>query len=193
MVLTQITQTQKKIIIATTVVVIAFIVFWLFIYAPAKRRMVGLKAQLQAKEQEVKDIQMMAAQGGTLEESITLLNKRFVNLEDKFPAKEEEALRKISDFARQLRIDIISIQPESKHPVSFKQEGPLGIDQRVCQSIFIAIDLRCSYGELVRYIELLRQELPALITVEKLAITRERARESRRLKVDLGFNLYLLS
>lgn len=193
MFLSQTTQNQKKIIIAALIAVVTFLIFWSMIYLPSKKRVSQLKAELAAKEEEIADIQMMAGQDGSLEQRMTLLKERLLKLEEKFPAQEEEALQKISDFARQLKITLISIKPSQREAVILSGREPLAIDQRVCQSISVVADMRCTYAELVEYMKLLRDELPALAIVENLELSRDNATQPGALRVKLGFKIYLLS
>lgn len=189
----QVTQAQKKIIIAVIIFIVVFIIFLSFVYAPSKRKVSQLKSELAAIEQELKDIQMIAGQAGSLEESIALLKERFIILEGKFPAKEEEVLRKISDLAHQLKINFTSFTPGAKKIVTQSDGTSLKVDQRICRSVTVTIEMNSSYESLVKYIKALNHDLPALITVEKLELSRTGAFSSGSLSVKLKLKFYLLS
>ncbi|MCF7908234.1 MAG: hypothetical protein K9L86_05145 [Candidatus Omnitrophica bacterium] len=191
--LNQITQSQKKIIIITVIVLLAFIIFWSLIYSPSRKKVAALKLELANIEKEVSDIEKIALEAGSLEKGITLLKERFSALEGKFPVKEEEALSKISDLARQSNISIISFKPGAKQAVLQGKKEALAIGQRICQSILVAIEINCTYTELVQYIERLRSELLALVTVERIEIIKDSSAKDRKLKVSLDFKIYLLS
>ena len=192
-ILEQITQAQRKIIFAAVIDLSVFILFLSLIYMPSRRKVAKLKAELQSIEQEVAEIKKIASQAGSLEKSITLFKDRYSVLQGKFPAKEEEAISKISDLARQLRINIISLKPGAKQVVFSEGKEGLAIEQKVCHNILVAIEMDCTYAELVKYLELLNEELPALVTVETIEIANGGPVTPGKLRVNLSFNLYLLS
>ncbi|MBU1112432.1 MAG: hypothetical protein KKH93_00980 [Candidatus Omnitrophica bacterium] len=188
-----ITKTQKKIIIAASLAILVFVIFLFFVYIPGKKEMSQLKSTLQAKQKEIQDIQMMVDQGQPLEESIRMLKERFDFLEGKFPVKEEEPLRMISDLARKAKVNLVSINPGPKKNLVDKNQKNLTVDNKACQRITVAISLDCSYKDLVKYIELLKQELSALVIVDNLEVNKNNSGSNRDLKVRLGISFYLLS
>jgi len=194
----EITQSQKKIIVMGSIVIAAFITFWLFVYMPASNTVSRIKSDLANVEMQIKEIEAMIDDSIPLNESIMLLRSRSEYLSTKFPPKEEEALRMLSDFAQKSHIEVLSIKPEPKRVFLSEDDKEVGIEGKVCQEIYVFMTLSCSYNELVRYINALKQSLPAFVTIDKITINK-RTRGSqdkikrRDLNVTLGLNFYLLS
>lgn len=184
---------QKKIIIITLIVIGAFISFLIFVYLPSKDSVKNLKAELTEIESAIKYIEeKVIGQGKTIEEGIQSLNARYQELNKRFPSKEEESLVMISEFARKLNIEIVSISPQPK--VAFLSAGsPISIEGKTCQRFAVSIQMRCLYKDLVRYLEALKKDIPMFTTIEGLTISRDSSTQTLRLNVSLGLSIYLLS
>ena len=112
----------------------------------------------------------------------------YKDFSSKFPEKEEESLRILSDIARNLNIEIISISPKPKRV--FEAAGR--VEEKICQFISVSMEMRGTYFNLVKYIESLKKDLPAFLSIEELRIKKERI-EGSLLNIMLTFKLYLLS
>ena len=187
------TKAQRKIIIVTAIASLILLIFCFFIYAPGKKQMIKLKQELAARQKEIDDIQAIVSQGDSLEQSITRLKERSRILEGKFPPKEEEVLGMISDFARKLNVNLVSISPSPKKIVMDENQKNIVIDNKVCQGLSVIIDFECPYRNLVKYTEALKQDLPALAMVENLEVNKNSSGNSRDLTVRLGLTFYILS
>ncbi|MCK5178342.1 MAG: hypothetical protein KAR32_02345, partial [Candidatus Omnitrophica bacterium] len=66
------------------------------------------------------------------------------------------------------------------------------IEGRVCQKFLVSIEIKAIYGDLVEYVDNLKESLPAYITIERMRIRKETS-GARQLSITLDLNLYLLS
>lgn len=183
---------QKKIIIISLVVVLAFLFFLLFIYLPTKNTVLKIKSELFDKERQIQEIETMLGDAKSLDEGIRLLKERHQRINKKFPQKEEEGIKILSDFARKLNIQILSIEPKPKQEFLDENNNKVTIEGMTCQSLLVSIEMSCLYKDLVRYIQVLKESLPAFFTIETLKINKDKS-GTLRLNVKFDINLYILS
>jgi len=188
----KISDSQKKMIIYGAIVVGVFLIFWIFFYGPSRGRANRLKSRLLIAKGEIQDIEAMVDKDRPVSESINLLRKRQEELENKFPEKEEQSLRGLSDLARRFDIEVISISPQQKKIFLDKDSDQVKVSGKTCQRVYVGMKIRCSYEGLVRFIEALKEDLPAFVTVEHLEIQKYAAGSRKRLNVVLELNLFLL-
>jgi len=165
-----------------------------FIYAPTLRKVGLLKNELMVAQNQIEQIE--AAVGGgpsiSITEGIKLLKDRHSKLDMKFPSREEEALRLVSEFARARGISIISMKSRPKTEFLDVENKSVGMEEKICRILPVSIELTSSYKDLGQYIEILNESLPAYVTIEKLKIRKESGTASD-LRIILELNLYLLS
>lgn len=189
----KITPAQKKIIIRGLIVVLVFLFFWLFIYSPTKNEVKKIKLELSGLENEIKQIEAMAGEPTIRGETIKSMQERLQELNNKFPAQEEEALRMLSDSAQKLNIELISIKPQPKKILLDQYGKEVKIAEKTCRIVFVSVKMKCRYEDLVKYIEILKQDLPGFVTVERLNIVKDKFGKTVKLNIRLDFNLYFLS
>ena len=188
----KIASSQKKIIYRSLITISVFLILWLFIYLPAKKRVRGLQSELSRLESEIKNIESIAGKA-TMSEGVNSMQQRFQELNNKFPAKEEEAFRLLSNFAKKLNIEFISIKPKPKEIFLDEDDQEIKIEEKTCQIVFVSLRLRSDYENLVKYIEGLKDHLPGFIAIEELNIAKYKFQNTARLEITLDFNLYFLS
>ena len=191
----KITGTQKKIIIVSAVVLVAFLFTWLFVYQPARNKVARIKTELENVNSQIERIEGLVEEGKPIGEEIDKLQKEFDALSAKFPRKEEEALRLVSGFARKLGIEVVSIKPQPKRLFAGKEEHAIEFEGKKCQRVFVFVKMKCNYKQLVEYIDMLKGSLPAFVCVESINASKEKIEGAKtpRLKTELGLSLYLLS
>ena len=190
--LKNITISQKRIVIISVMAVLVFLVSWLFIYLPAKNKIRQLKTELLDIEQQIQKIETLIAQDKTIEEGMRLLNERFAQINSKFPQKEEESLRMLSDLARKFNITVVSVKSSPKTSFLDRNQQSVSLEGKNCHKFVVTIDLKSSFNNLIEYFGALKESLPSYFIVEQLKISRDSA-ESPLLNVALTLNLYLLS
>lgn len=151
-----------------------------------------MQKELMTAEDQIKEIEAVISKTKTLGEGIRLLKQRYQELDKRFPIAEEDSLRMLSELAKKLNIELISVKPESKKALFDGHNKNLQIEGRTCQVIYISIEMRCFYKDLVKYLEILKESLPAFMTVERLKINKDRF-GMQKLNIILGINFYLLA
>jgi len=196
----KLSSSQKKIIIQAGIFILALSLAWFFLYSPSRKNLNEAKQDFSAVEQEIQEIESLVDGSVPIAESLSMLKEKYQELDSKFPDKEEETLRMLSDFAQKMNIDIVSIKPQRKRTVWRKEEEEaVQVDGKICQCVTVSIDVRCFYQDLVKYIEMLKKDLPAFMVVESVRLLKDKTRvkESKltrdKLNVILIVGLYLLS
>lgn len=188
----QISFSQKKIIIMVSVGLVAFLIPWFLVYLPTKNAVGRAKKELAAAETQIRQIEAIVDKAKNMEEGLTLLQGVFAKINNKFPRQEEESLAMLSDYARKLNIEVVSIKPSAKEFLFDEDGQKIGIECKFCQRLAVSLELRCSYKDLVGYLEALKKEVTAYISIEKLRINKDSLGPAK-LSVILDINLYLLS
>lgn len=184
------TLTQKKITIIALILLLVFLAVWLFLYLPSRNTLRRLKAQLAATENQIQEIQAILGRDVSLAQGLTSLRARDRGLSAQFPSKEEENIKFFSEFAKGLNIELESIKSEPMRPLLIDKERVL-IENTACYYVPVSIQMHCSFADFVKYAEGLKNSLPALVTLEKLKIGRNKA-DANKLDIVLDLNLYLL-
>jgi len=183
---------QQKNIIATVITVAVLIAAGVFIYLPEHNKLDQIKEQLTAVEYQIRQVQGAADTNKAIEEKIKALQARYQFVESKFPSREYEALRLLSDFARKVNIDILSIRSEPKAMLLDEDQQKIEADGKVCQKLPVSVELKCRYQDLLIYMAMLKESLPSYVMVEGLRVRKDETGASK-LNITLDLILYLLS
>lgn len=183
---------QVKVLITAALVAGVFAAFYFFIQTPRSSHLRHLQTEFYDKQSQIQQIENVVAQGYALEEGIKLFQKNRKNIDSKFPAKEEEGLKGISDFARHFNMEVTSLKSSSRIPFLFLNQEKVEIDGKTCYQVYAAVEMKGSYEHLVQYLAALKESLPAYISIEKLRIMRDSS-GADKLSIFIDFNLYLLS
>lgn len=186
-----ITQNQKKIIILGGVIFFAFLLLWIFVYLPAGKEIRNLKSQLLSTEQQIQGIEVYLSGSENRDEAIRALEQKQQYLSSRFPSKEEESLRIITELARKNNIEVVSLQPDSKVEFSDASGKQLVIDGKTANYLPVALEVSCFYKDLVKYLSDLKSNLPAFASVNSLNIKKD-GQLTGKVRVSVNFNLYLL-
>ncbi len=186
------TISQKKILIIVGVGIFTIFIFLIFIYLPTQATLKSLKVQLAEIEAQKQEVETITKNGKTVEEGIEFLRGRYNTLNGYFPATEEETLKLIIDIARDMKVDINSMEPRRK--VAFVDDNniPQQIEGKICYKMPISIKMRCGYYDFVCYMEALKKSLSAFITVEKLQIEKKQENDNK-LDIYIEINVYLVA
>ncbi len=186
--LKRISRSQKRIIIATFVIMAVFSGFWLAMYVPTQKGINRLKTELEETEGQIRQIEAMVAQGKDMGEGIQLMERQYQQLMLKLPPKEEGALIALFDLAFKVNVEIITIRTQAKRLC--RQQ--VTTEGKSCYELPISLELRGSFEGLIAYIELLKGSLPAFITFEKINIHSGKS-GAPALNISLEIQLYLLA
>ena len=186
-----ITQNQKKIIIMSAVGLFIFLLLWTFLYYPSSKEIANLKGELASTEQQIQGIEMFLVGSKSRDEAIRLLKQKQQYLSNKFPQKEQESLRLISEVARNMNIEVISLQPQSRTEFLDASGKQVIIEGKIVNYLPITLEAVCFYKDLVKYALELKNNLPAFINVNNLNIKKDN-QTTGKIRVSIEFNLYLL-
>lgn len=184
----KITPTQKRIIGVTTVVVLAFVLVWSFVYLPARSKAAQLQSELKDLEEQIQQIEVMGTEGKTIGEGIIALETKYRQINIKFPEKEEEGLGLLSEFAQKQNLEVLSMGSQPKKSCTFAEK----FDGKSCYEVSVSLVMRGTYPSLVLYMETLKKTLPAYVTFNRLGISKEGS-AAAIININLDLRLYLLS
>ena len=98
----------------------------------------------------------------------------------------------LSNFAKMLNIELLSVKPQSKAVFVNDDGRPVEAEGKTCRVVPVSLGMRCSFRDLLRYLETVEKSLPAFVTVERLRVERDKT-DVLKLNILLDLNLYLLS
>ncbi|MDD5044319.1 MAG: hypothetical protein PHG51_02070 [Candidatus Omnitrophica bacterium] len=153
--------------------------------------MLKVRPEAYFAESQVKAVEKILAQTKTPQASAKFLKDRFQALSSKLYQREDRSIILLSEFARRLNIEIVSIVPQAKSPLLRENGEKIELSGRTLQAAAVSIRIKCFYKDLVRYLDMVDDNLPNFATVEKLKINRV-APKSPRLDIVLDINLYTL-
>ncbi len=183
---------QKKIIVITAIVIAAFWIFLAMVYFPQQRKTRLLKQEFIALEQEISSIENMAEEYGASDEGLTKLSQKAEALKNKFPLKEEESLRLLSEWARNSGLEVISLKPQVKKALPDSLGNPVMVKGLSCQVVKVSFELSGNYGQFLRYVETLEERFPVLVVVQEIQVVSNDA-ISGKLALTLDLSLFLLT
>jgi len=185
---------QRKIALASLIIIMAFILFTRFVYAPSKKRLDDLRKQVVAAQEEIGRIGLTLGQDKPLEEAINGLQKNISSLEETFPKREEVFLREFPRTANRLGVEIVSMTPQRKRIIGSIGEIPVSLKGYKLEEMQITMAIRCPYMMLGDYLGELREAFPVFVridSVQMLKITNDRT--GPKLNVSLNLTVYLLN
>ncbi|MFH1360212.1 MAG: hypothetical protein ABIJ41_04145 [Candidatus Omnitrophota bacterium] len=188
----KISPSQKKIIYSTGAGLVVFLLAWGFFYVPVKRRLRELKADYDQTLSHIQRIESIFGGSENMNEGLSRIEERRRELDAKFPLKEEEALKMLSDFARDLNMEMISIEPQPKTIFLDKNGSEVSIEGKTVKKVFVSLSMKGGFRECVGYLEMLKESLQAFVTIESLDVQKSGS-GSAKLVINLDLNIYLLS
>jgi uncharacterized protein YfbU (UPF0304 family) len=157
-------------------------------YTPRKAKFVALQSELDRIKSQIDQLE----QNGFMKGEMSSVEVMIQELDRKFPKKEEETIRRLSDLAKTRGVVIVSLRTQSKTDCYAEFQQAIKIENKSCQKVRVLIDIKSTYKDMVEYVQSLKKELPAYITIEKLNMQKINPAEPA-LNVSLELNLYLLS
>lgn len=188
----KLSHTQKKALFGSAVIILIFIVFWLCIYLPLRNTVKKLKVELAGMDGQIKQIEEMAGHDRSLGEGIRLLEVDRKKIKSRFPDMEEESIKALASFAKELGISVDSIRPLPKEELLDKNGSPVKIKGAACYVISTAVVMKCSFANLVKFTDIVEKKLPAFAIIQKLNIGTN-SDSLQILSVNMNLNLYLLA
>ena len=187
------TPSSMRIIVFSLLALVCFLFGSLWVYIWATHKIDQLKVDLLELAGQIDKIEIGVAKEKTVEEGIRLLHERQACLNSKFPAREEEGLRWLSDSARKFNIKVIAIRSQHKMPVVDQDQQKTEVEGKTFQKLPISIEMKSSYEDFLEYLNQLEQFSPGYFAVEDIRMRKGRTPDSLGVEINLNINLYLLS
>ncbi len=179
----KLTPEQKKIIYLTAGVFIFLFILLFFIYLPSKRQVSSIKKQLSLAREEIAQINKLVGEK-ELAQVIKDLKTQADSLRSRLPFRDETIIANLTQKARSLNLEIKNIAISDRQPLEQKVSGT------ALEKLFLSLDLSGEYKALGEYLNCLRNDFPAAVTVDKLKISSGGEGKSI-LEINLGLWAYL--
>jgi Tfp pilus assembly protein PilO len=186
------TQAQKKIMLISGGVLLAFLLFIFIVYTPSKNAVRSIKTELEGIDSQIQAVEVFLSSAGSMADGLERLKERDQYLIDKFPSREEAALQMLSGFAKKLNIEVISVAPGPKEDFLYGNSEKVEIEAKTCRRLLVVLEMKGSYKDLVKYIETIKESLPAYVVIERLKILKNKE-DLPKLMITVEMSLYLLS
>jgi len=181
---------REKILIFFVILAVAIWAFDRFYYAPQGRRILRLKEQIKAADQQLtqsllltKAVESLEAEVSRMEKELKVLNKGTLKGEE-FRA----FLRHLAKESDPQQLKIISLNPHEEFlPLPEGKKGAPRYQKR----IVVQMVVHSNYGKLGKYLKDL-QELPFSVYIESLQIERDEE-VLAFLKATMGMSIYVVS
>ncbi len=185
---------EHKMVLTAAAVGAGFILLWVLLYLPRLSYMNRLKAEWAKAEGKIHQLESLVTRED-VGAGIIRLKKQLQLLDVKFPSKEEKSLKLLSDIARKVNLEVISVVSQPKVDVLDDVQQKIISDGKICQSISVSMEIRGSYKDFVKYIETLKLVLPAYVSFERLQLVRapDTVPGAQLLNIQFNLNLFLLS
>lgn len=125
-------------------------------------------------------------------EIVGLLDKKYRELNLMASRQGQNIPQLVTDYAQRMNIRITNIKAHPAQVLKQENNSAVVINSRVVQSLLVRLEADSGYMNLVKYIAALGRVTPALVTVEKLKIKKDKINPDK-LKVMLELRFYSLS
>lgn len=182
---------QKRIFIFLGGTILVLLAVWSLVFLSVKGALAKIKNDLADVNSQIKQIETNIEPGKDIDELNRALENRFRQLNSKFSKKEEDALRLLSDFARKFNVGIVYIRSQPKVFFLDSSQQKVTLEDMSCYQFLISMEIKSSYRDLLKYLETIKESLPAFVVVERIRINKDPyGTPVSNIKLDL--NLYLL-
>jgi Tfp pilus assembly protein PilO len=182
---------QKKVLAICVGTLLAFFIIWLFIFIPTTKKVKDLKAELAGLDGQIQQIEGRAGDAKSLDAGIRLLEDKLKVLRGKFPSTEEESIKAFANLAQKSGVTIDSIRPNPRKELLDESGAPVKAEAKTCYVISLVVSARCTFSDLVKFSEIVENNLPALATIQKMDVNKDPS-GTNLLNVSMDVNLYLL-
>jgi len=182
---------QKKVVTIAAVFSAAFLVFLSIMYIPGRNKINALKVELAEVHSKIRKIESLIDEGVSINEGVAAMSQRYQELSRKFPQKEEESLVVLSNVAKELGVEVVSIRAQPKMVYLDKDSQEIEIDDSICHKVSVTMQLKGRYKDIVRYLEKVKSDMSAFSTIDSMSIVKYAIGEAT-LNIKADFTIYLL-
>lgn len=168
-----------------------FVLIWFVSILIMQNQMNKNKLSLDKNRVEIDQISKLLGSAAT----ISIGKEEFVHqldlLNSKLPVKEDAALNALSELAKSIRLNVLTIKAQEKHAYVNSSGQKVVIDGKECQELGVSIILEGNYLNFFQFIYKIPGSIPALIKIENIKIQRN-PQKPTALTISVDFKLYML-
>ncbi len=182
---------QVKVTWEAIILVASLIALTLFLQMPLRNRLNALKLEISTHRTQVGQIREMMGNAATVEEGKQNMMEKVQYFEKKFPDEEFDSLNMITELARAQRLTVVLVNSTPRRPLTDQSLQAVVVEGRTLDEILVSIQLKGYFKDFLKYLEVLREEMPAFVTTERFRITRDNP-STYLLNFNVDIKLYLL-
>ena len=182
---------RQKLCLMFLAIAIAIWAFDRFYYTPQKANISRLRAQVQMADRKLRESVIFATSVERLEAEVSRLEGEFQGLRERTLEGEEfrTFLKHLARQSDRLQMKIVSLVPQEAKIAASKEKREAATFHY--KKVSVHMVLHSTYGGLGTYLKRV-EELPFLITVDRLQIEREEE-IFPLLKATVGLGIYIIS
>ncbi len=186
------TPSQRKIFILAILLGVVFFLVWIFIVIPRQITLSRMKEELKSIQNQILEIESIVPKDAKIDQVIRAFDEEKQRLVSKFPNRDEEGIKMLSDYARKFNIEIVSLRSQTKVLFFDRDQKKVEIEGKNCYQVLVSIELKSQFKNLVQYLQDLKKTFPRYITLEKVKINKDFS-SPNSLYVTVDLYLYLLT
>lgn len=187
----RITYSQIVIFVWALLIVCGVFLFYQFVDGPADSRVLAVRDRVNLIEDRLKWMTQTMDVIREPEKVLGYFRETARDLDLKFPDTAEKSLLMLVDYAHKFGVRVEEVQPEKQRRVVSARGETLGADGKACYGVQVALKFKGEYYNLVKYLEALREVLPAFLVVRNISINNNFS-PALKLEGNLDLTLYLL-
>ncbi len=176
---------QLDILLMAGAAMVIMSIFYIFVYAPKQSQMAKLHHELDAINGSLSEIEKIVGSRNDLGKGILRLKESANNWELKFIRPDDTVglLKILSEEARHFNLEVASIQPAELKILTGKNGEILKLEDLVCHTISINMNLTGSYAALANYMQKIEHKDTPQLIVKRFDI--EKTQSSSRLNIHM--------
>ena len=184
---------DKKLVMTIAIGIVLILIFCIFFYFPARGKIKTVNTELRAIQREIADIESIdGVEGKSMSEALDYLQKKYDKIFQMLPSQEENALKVLSELAKDLNLEIVSLRPAEKIRTLDEKGNPVRVEGLTCFEMPMTITMKGRYKAMGEYVKQLRDgDFPILIKLDTMEIKKQEV-DNIRLDADFDLKLYLL-
>jgi len=184
----ELNKTQKLIFLMAFIIFIVIFILWLFVYSPTRAKANVLKEELDAIRLDIRDITRIAGGQKNMDVAYKKFHEKLKELNRIIPTEEKSALSLLSKIADEMGIKILIMRPGG----AAESQIDLEIKGKLIVEMPMSLELKCDYKTLGEYLNRIRTELPVLVVVNEVKMSRLAEGGNTYLKANLNLRLFML-
>jgi len=184
---------KKNKIMTLVIVVLIAGLFLQFIYLPKALESKRLGAEYSKIRSEINELYNFAGGEEKLKDSMIKMRNYASNLEEAFPPEKDASniIKKLNEYARQLRVNVISVKPGDLVNYTDNKGSSLKISEYMCKTMPVNLSVEARYQALGDFLSKIEFDAKPVISVRKVEMKKDQ-NISPRIKADIQLNACVL-